>query len=47
MFATGKATVVAMGTLIYKVFTADNIPKPTVMFVWMAFLNCAGLHTSF
>jgi len=47
MFATGKATVVAMGTRIYKVISIDNIPKPPVTFEWMAFLNRAGIYTPF
>lgn len=47
MFVTGKATVVAMGAWIYKLITVDNIPKSTVMLEWMAFPNCAGIHTFF
>lgn len=47
MFVTGKATVVAMGTWIYKVISVDNVPKPTVMSERMALPNCAGIHTSF
>lgn len=46
MFGTGKATVVATSTWIFKVISTDNIPD-TIMVVWIAFPNRAGIHTSF
>lgn len=44
MFGTGKATVVAMSTWVFKVVSTDNIPN-TIMVGWIVSQQLGNAHT--